>query len=125
MFLAIDFGGESKAHAAYRCYASDTRCEDVTLPYGYTYASSPYLYLYKGEFAKVDFQTNSDSRHHVAFAAYSSSGTKVSDWGYAGYGGGDDYVYFTAPYTGNYYIFAACQGGDANTCTGGGTIQKE
>jgi hypothetical protein len=125
MILGVSFGGGNTALAAYKCYASDTRCEDVTLPKGYTYAASPYLYLYKGERAKVTFQTNSDSVHQVNFAAYSSGGSKVSDWGYAGYAGGEDVVWFTAPSTGNYYIFAECAGGDYNNCTGGGTIEQE
>ncbi len=74
-------GGVGKAEAYYRCYASETRCADVYMSYGDQYIGSGSVYLYKGETAKVDFQTESNSLFHVAFAAYSSStGSRVSDW---------------------------------------------
>jgi hypothetical protein len=104
------------------CYGGEPRCVDVTMTKGYQYVASPSLYLYKGEYAHFDFQTNADSVHHVAFAVYNSAGTRVTSWKYASYAGGEDGGYFTVPSTGYYYLFAACKGGEATTCTGGGTL---
>lgn len=61
----------------------------------------------------------------MAFAAYNYSGSRVTAWKYAGYAGGSAYLYFDAPNTGSFYLFAACKGGETNTCTGGGTIEKQ
>ncbi len=37
---------------------------------------------------------------------------------------GNDYDYFSVKESGNYYLTAACEGGNDNRCQGGGTIRK-
>lgn len=123
VFTAVDFSIPNDASAAYKCYGGE-RCKSVTLTYKKDVSKkSANLYLYKGEYAKVEFSTGSNSLHQVAFAAYDYDGKRVSKWGYAGAKGGEFSRYFDVPYTGSYYIKAYCKGGETNTCSGGGTIK--
>ncbi|MGG0430511.1 hypothetical protein ABEY44_25740 [Priestia megaterium] len=125
IITSVDFVIPNNAEAAFKCYSGE-RCKSVTLTYGKDISKkSANLYLYKGETGTVDFETNSNSKHQVAFAAYDYDGKRVSNWGYATYAGGWAAKDFTVPYTGSYYIKAYCKGGETNTCSGGGTISKK
>ncbi|MCU7712928.1 hypothetical protein ICR95_26265 (plasmid) [Priestia megaterium] len=124
VLTAVGFSVPNDANAAYKCYGGE-RCKVVNLTYKKDKSkSSAKLYLYKGESARIDFETNSNSLHQVAFAAYDYDGKRITKWVYAGSKGGSDYEYFDVPYTGSYYIKALCKGGETNTCSGGGTIKK-
>lgn len=123
LFLIGSIGGANEAKANFECWGGASRCVDVTMPYGYQYASSPTIYLYKGETVSYDFETGSTSVYHVAYAVHDSLGIKVTPWRYAAQKGGSSGYTFTVPYTGSYYLLAGCAGGDQTRCTGGGTLR--
>jgi hypothetical protein len=123
LFSVFNSFGENEAYAAFACDGAPG-CISLPLYKGETYKASPSIYLKAGQTALIEFETNPDSVHHVAFAAYSNSGTQVTPWQYAGYAGGNDNYYWSVPTSGYYYLFAACKGGEASTCTGGGTIRS-
>lgn len=82
----------------------------------------PLLFIYQKD--KEQSMILKLNLHQVAFTVYRDNGIKVAPWLYAGYNGGSNYSFFTAPVSGRYYLFAACKGGEDKRCAGGGTLKR-
>ncbi|MEF3225913.1 hypothetical protein LJA00_08555 [Campylobacter jejuni] len=124
--LSFIFGGNQNSVLAaskkFDCTYANISCKGVDFTsYGTASAYSDYIYALKGQQISYNVTTDGDSQFHLIAYVRNSSGQRVTPniWGV-------NTVYFDAPYTGNYRIYAYCSdtGSISERCKGQATISE-
>lgn len=115
--------GLNQAHAYYACSTNELKCADATLEYGQSqYVASASVYFNSGESISYSWENDAPGIMQVEFYV-SRAGQRASKPLYATRDG-DNWGVYPVEWSGYYYLFAACEGGNDTRCQGGGKITK-